>query len=173
METKVCSQCKVEKDSVEFHKNSRSKDALHCWCKECMRLYGKTTKRKEYETNRAQSPKRKEFLAKYAQTPICKEYRTKYFNKPEVNRRYRNSRYVTKYGITIEDYERMFSSQKGVCAVCGNPETAKNKTHLAVDHNHTTGAVRMLLCWKCNRDLGTYENRKLEFQQYLDTVDNL
>ena len=39
------------------------------------------------------------------------------------------------YGITIETYEKMFMSQKGVCAVCEKPEPS-HKGYLCVDHNH-------------------------------------
>ena len=54
------------------------------------------------------------------------------------------------YGITEEDYDRLFEEQGGVCAICGeSPED-----HLAVDHDHETKAVRGLLCRRCNSGLG-------------------
>ncbi len=37
MATKVCVKCKQEKPLLEFHKNSRSADGLHSYCKECNR----------------------------------------------------------------------------------------------------------------------------------------
>ena len=37
MTTKVCVKCKQEKPLLEFHKNSRSSDGLHSYCKECNR----------------------------------------------------------------------------------------------------------------------------------------
>jgi len=63
------------------------------------------------------------------------------------------------YGIDADEYERMFDTQKGVCAVCGQPETvvhpvSKKVARLAVDHNHQTGAVRGLLCMSCNMMIG-------------------
>lgn len=51
-------------------------------------------------------------------------------------------------GLTIEDYDRMLAEQGGVCAICGNPPKARR---LDVDHDHRTGAVRGLLCHRCNR----------------------
>jgi hypothetical protein len=63
------------------------------------------------------------------------------------------------YGIDLEDYNRMFAEQNGVCAACGFPESrieakTKKPKNLAVDHCHTTGRVRGLLCHYCNSALG-------------------
>lgn len=63
------------------------------------------------------------------------------------------------YGMTVEDYYVLHDQQNGVCAICGNEEASKHgKTgttfRLAVDHCHTTGKVRGLLCQNCNRAIG-------------------
>lgn len=58
-----------------------------------------------------------------------------------------------KYGITIDDYERMEMEQDYCCALCGEPELIQDRK-LAVDHDHDTGRVRGLLCFKCNTALG-------------------
>ncbi len=57
------------------------------------------------------------------------------------------------YGITLEDYNRMFAEQNGCCAICGKHQTELDRT-LAVDHCHKSGKVRKLLCIKCNAVLG-------------------
>ena len=54
---------------------------------------------------------------------------------------------LKKYGLTLEDYNEMLAAQGGGCAICG--KVYKNKA-LPVDHNHTTGKVRELLCNRCN-----------------------
>lgn len=59
------------------------------------------------------------------------------------------------YGITATDYYRMFKNQGGVCCICG---LESHNRKLAVDHNHTTGKVRGLLCQKCNLRLEVYED---------------
>jgi hypothetical protein len=62
----------------------------------------------------------------------------------------------TRYGITTADYDRMFEEQGGVCKLCNrNPH---KKTRLSVDHSHSTGFVRGLLCIPCNRSLGLLED---------------
>lgn len=68
----------------------------------------------------------------------------------------RRDKLLRKYGLTMEQYQSMFDAQKGVCAVCHRRST---RTNLHVDHNHTTGKVRGLLCHHCNLALGLIEAR--------------
>lgn len=56
---------------------------------------------------------------------------------------------LARFGITPDDYERMFREQNGLCAICGKPESFTNRI-LAVDHCHEKNKVRALLCGKCN-----------------------
>lgn len=76
------------------------------------------------------------------------------------------------YGMTIEDYDRLAESQNHVCAICGgvNPEHGRYGTQfrLAVDHNHKTGAVRGLLCNRCNRALGLIKDDPALLKSALD-----
>lgn len=71
-----------------------------------------------------------------------------------------------KYGISVKEYDAMFEQQGGVCAICS---AAPNGKRLAVDHNHTTGAVRALLCGPCNTALGVLEAHLEEVVQYVRT----
>lgn len=59
-----------------------------------------------------------------------------------------------RYGIGSEEYLKMFKSQNGVCAICGQPEYSKKRINLCVDHDHVTGAIRGLLCHRCNAGIG-------------------
>lgn len=58
-------------------------------------------------------------------------------------------------GIGSAEYDVMLLEQGGVCAICGNPPKEGGR-RLHVDHDHRTGAVRGLLCFRCNRMLPTY-----------------
>lgn len=60
-----------------------------------------------------------------------------------------------RYTLSQEDYDGLFVSQGGVCAICDSPPNSKA---LHVDHNHATGKVRGLLCDKCNRGLGYFND---------------
>jgi hypothetical protein len=64
----------------------------------------------------------------------------------------RRSHLKRTFGITQEQYERRLREQGGGCAVCQRPP--KPGTSLHVDHDHETGYVRGLLCFKCNAALG-------------------
>jgi hypothetical protein len=57
-----------------------------------------------------------------------------------------------RYGISEHDYQVMFTSQNGKCKLCNI------KAELHVDHCHTTGKVRGLLCGPCNRALGLFKD---------------
>jgi hypothetical protein len=78
----------------------------------------------------------------------------------------------SKYNITEEDYQKMFNEQNGVCKICGNHPSphGKNKTSvvLHIDHDHTTGKIRGLLCSRCNGALGWYEKCSEEIKSYLN-----
>lgn len=78
------------------------------------------------------------------------------------NPRARQSGYFKyRFGITLEDYERMHSEQGGVCAICEKPETVVYRgvvRNLCVDHDHVTGQVRGLLCHACNIAIGNFRD---------------
>lgn len=70
----------------------------------------------------------------------------------------RNSSLKHLYGMTLADYNRQFETQQGRCAICQTHQTTLKKP-LAVDHSHTTGLIRELLCFKCNLNLSVIENK--------------
>lgn len=72
-------------------------------------------------------------------------------------RRAYNAKLARRYGITAEDYDAMAEAQGHACAICHTPDpraAGTGKRRLAVDHDHTTGQVRGLLCGPCNSGLG-------------------
>lgn len=61
------------------------------------------------------------------------------------------------YGISLEQYNKVFEYQKKACAICKTPHVP-GKPRLSVDHCHTTGELRGLLCWGCNRKIGAFND---------------
>jgi hypothetical protein len=125
---KICNVCNQEKSLSEFFKDSRVSTGVIGRCKIC--------DKDKYKDNRVINRKR--------------------------NRKRNNDRTLQKlYGITLVDYNRMFQEQNGICAICGQPELQKNQfgvIRLAVDHNHIKGKVRGLLCSKCNKAIGIFND---------------
>jgi len=71
-----------------------------------------------------------------------------------------------KYGIGVDEKEQLFTEQECRCAACGATKTHK----WAVDHDPKTGAVRGILCLRCNTVLGFLEDANLMglLDAYLD-----
>lgn len=63
-----------------------------------------------------------------------------------------------KYGITYQDYESLLQQQGGGCAICGETKPFKDKRFLNVDHCHSTGQVRGILCQPCNTGIGKFKD---------------
>lgn len=122
-------------------------------CKSCYDAWLKSVnpeyKEKQRASNKAWIEKNKE-RAKASQ----KRWRAK--QDPSYNRR----KQLAKYNLSLDDYDELLAAQNGKCAICLK-SPAENK-NLNVDHCHTTGKVRGLLCFRCNFGLSyfaeDYEN---------------
>ena len=76
---------------------------------------------------------------------------------------YLNQGLLKNYGITIEQYRETLAKQGGVCAICKQPETTEIRGKviaMPVDHCHTSGKARGLLCTQCNRALGLFKDNQ-------------
>ena len=60
-----------------------------------------------------------------------------------------------QYGISLEEYYKLIEFQGGGCAICGRTQEPDGRK-LSIDHDHTTGKVRGVLCYSCNRALGLF-----------------
>jgi hypothetical protein len=111
----------------------------------------------------AATPARKLYMKEYrkANRKKCLSYYRNYkMRNPDVAK---NGHLRRKFNITKETYDLMLTAQNGVCAICLCPET---RTHhktgklkdLSVDHCHTTGKIRGLLCFSCNSSLGKFKD---------------
>ncbi|MFI5397592.1 MAG: endonuclease domain-containing protein [Candidatus Binatia bacterium] len=91
----------------------------------------------------------------------------KYHEDPEKARAYNRARHAAnprwqfsatlkqKYGITADDYDRLFAAQKGVCRLCGGLLTVGKR--LNIDHDHKTGRICGLVHSQCNTALGVVD----------------
>lgn len=126
---KTCSWCKVEKPKDKFGPDERIKDGLHAVCRACVNARQLEPKRKQRQT-------------------------------PEGKLLSRHRQLKCLYGITLDDFNVMLKEQNDRCAICHTnvPGGPGSPGSFAVDHDHTTGKVRGLLCARCNRNLAIVEN---------------
>lgn len=71
-----------------------------------------------------------------------------------------------RYGLTEDDYARILTDQRGLCAICDEPMTGSRGP--LVDHDHETGHVRGLLCQHCNTMLGAAKDQPLRLLRGAD-----
>ena len=129
---KTCTKCNTEKELTEFY-GQLTRGTLRASCKSCEKQRRKTY----YQQHRSEE-----------------QEKSRNYNRK--NRKYhRNKSLQYKYGIDDIKYTTMWNHQKGKCLVCNEPEQDKA---LAVDHCHTTGNVRGLLCSNCNTGLGQFQD---------------
>jgi len=164
MLTKTRTACGNKKVLTLFYIDRRAKCGRTSECKSCVCLRvkrwdsanpGKAKRRSAewYAKNRENV-----LLAsrdKYRRDPekfiaIAKEWRRK---NPAEYLKIRRKKLLQTYGLSLDAYSARLQRQRGLCACCGDPPSGKHR-FLCVDHNHTTGAVRDLLCPACNTLLG-------------------
>jgi hypothetical protein len=86
---------------------------------------------------------------------VTKNYQAKY---PELKKTYdQNHRLKNIFGITIEQYTELGNKHGWKCCICEKTET-ENKRKLAIDHDHSTGRIRGILCGNCNRGIGNLKD---------------
>lgn len=127
---KHCSTCGTEKPIESFHRNPKTKDKRNAKCASCSSEYYKSY----YSRVRRERGDHK-------------------FN----NRSTWSSKLKQKFGITADDYDQMLENQNGVCKIC--LRTEPSGTRLAVDHCHSTGKIRGLLCSNCNKGIGMFQDQ--------------
>jgi len=146
---KKCAECGIEKSTTEFYLSRRKKPVGRC--KVCCR-----------KRHRELWHKNRDFMHQYHRR-YRKEHPEKRWDKVHPDRARnlqqrcgRKYRLKFEFGITLEEYDRMFKLQEGKCYLCHIPQSSL-KNRLCIDHDHTTGKIRHLLCHKCNRGLGVVE----------------
>lgn len=138
---KVCKKCQETKALKEFYKERGTKDGHRNECKKCRDMYRESHRDK----NRA------EYNA----------WHVKYMKEHPLSIKQKNQNALRvlrwRYGLSIEDYEKMLRDQNGHCALCTKTKSLKGQK-LAVDHCHKSKKIRGLLCGGCNRDIAILDN---------------
>lgn len=85
---------------------------------------------------------------------VVEKNKIRRLENPDKFRDYDLKRY---FGIGIKEYNEMFNGQEGCCKICKKHQTSQRRA-LAVDHCHSTGLIRGLLCEGCNKGLGQFRD---------------
>lgn len=142
---KTCSRCKRNKLLTDYTKDFKGRNGLSAQCKVCQ----KERRDKTFK-------ERQNLWRRYAGKNIEK-----------LKRRDKEYNLKRKFGMTMEDYDKMLAAQKNGCAICG-VEKSKNGKALAVDHCHQTGLIRGLLCNEHNTALGLFSENLEIMQKAID-----
>ena len=102
------------------------------------------------------------YKRQYSEKHLIRERNRKRLYGATHKQRQRDKHLQRTYNITYEQYDRMLTEQNGLCAICGYPERHKTPTGiikpLSVDHDHSSGQLRNLLCADCNHGLGNLKD---------------
>jgi RNA polymerase-binding transcription factor DksA len=161
---KRCKNCRETKSFDSFYANPTGRHGLRPECKECT----KERRKKWYVQNREREIERVRQWAMANPDKIADRIAASHGTERK-KLADRKSYLKRKYGITIADYERMLEAQGGVCAICGEARPEERTLH--VDHDHETGVIRGLLCFRCNNALGDFREEYELFQRAADYLD--
>lgn len=165
---KLCSTCNIEKPNSEFYRRGGKEGLgetpkLRSNCKECHHLIvnkrgaGTQESRDKYNLDkRKRSENYRRVTSSYVPGALASERR---------KIRIRDSALRFNYGINLDDFNKMKEEQNGCCFIC-KIETP----NLCVDHCHSTGTVRKLLCSRCNLGLGMLGENVETIKNMLDYI---
>lgn len=145
---KRCARCRQRKPVTSFGISATRKAGLHPYCKDCSCAYAKEWRKRNPEKRKAQAARHYQRHRTRLREERHKWYRE---HSAEHNRTVNASRLLRRYGITTDHYAALVAIQDGKCAIC---QTIPNGRPLEIDHDHGTGRIRGLLCFRCNLALG-------------------
>lgn len=144
METKKCRECGEYKSLLDFHKKTKSKDGRQSKCKEC--------NQKSVEKWQKDNPDKYEATWK-------RQIAT---DGALLKRRLRT------YQLSEQEYNELLEKCEGKCTIC--KEVPSN--WLVIDHCHTSGVVRGLLCNNCNTGLGYFKDDPIRMLNAIEYLNN-
>lgn len=154
VQQKTCTDCRTSKPVSSFTKERRGKYGVKSKCKRCVRV--------------------RERAYREANKDKYKAYYTKTNKEAKESGRRLDWYLQSTYGITLDEYTTILTTQCGKCAICGTTDKGRYN-RFYVDHCHTTGVVRGLLCEACNYLLGhAYDNQTtlIAAARYLQEHEN-
>lgn len=154
----------------------KSTEKTRAYYREYMREWKKKNGEKIKGYAKKRYPKIKEKKAKYNKEwrEKNREHVVEYYTEKNKTDKAKDGKYQSKikknFGLSLDEYNKMFEAQNGRCKICDRHQSEFNY-RLGVDHNHTTGQIRGLLCKSCNSVIGYINddsNIAKKMAEYLD-----
>ncbi len=153
---KTCITCERRLSVKAFTKNAARPDGLQSKCRDCQQAVRNERRERICEVQREWYSRNK--------LSIKKKYKEWYDkNKKEESARARATykknhirRRCVKWGFDVEEVTKLVEASDGNCDICCGVNA--NGKRLAIDHNHSTGKVRGLLCSLCNTAIGKFKD---------------
>jgi hypothetical protein len=147
---KRCARCTELKSVEGWIKSDRWSDGFYPYCPAC-----KSDKAKEFYAMHSEKIKarvgqhREDNIDKVHEYDIKRKAAERDADPEAFRLKKRRYELMRNFGITLEQYNELLEKQEGVCFICSKHPDEERKA-LAVDHNHTTGEIRGILCYRCN-----------------------
>jgi len=138
---KQCIKCGEVKDYADFYSYKR-KSGTTGYRNKCRTCMWKEDKARDSFT-RINNEKKARLL----------EWKKANYEKVGIYRRRSEFKLL---GVDVDEAEKLYQSHSGHCDICGN--TCTSGKRLALDHCHTTGKIRGMLCGNCNTGLGKFKD---------------
>lgn len=146
---KVCSKCQQTKETSSFYKQGNK---FASWCKECHGSDMKNRRDTDEEFRKKCVEKCKEYYRKNREQ--LRKQKREWAAENKDRNRYR--RIEIGFGLSQEQFDAVFEHQGKCCGICKSETYGKSRNRLSwhIDHDHSTGVVRGILCSRCNPMLG-------------------
>lgn len=154
-ETKICTGCKLSLPTSGFYLDGKGRGRRMARCIACVR--SATSIRDKSEGHKLRKLERQRINRERPEIRAkMNGWRKKNIDKARESER--KSQLKTKYGLTVDEFDGMMARQNYKCLICqenisGKP-SRQARRRAAVDHDHSTGAVRGILCSPCNAGIG-------------------
>jgi hypothetical protein len=176
---KRCPDCGQGKPHEAFGKNRSRPDGLAFYCRSCFRARSSAQYRRSREATGKQVRSRETHPAGQKRCADCREVKpVEAFDRAASQSggyncyckscrrgRERAARFLRVYGLTLEARDALIAGQGCVCAICQEAEPVH------VDHDHVTGVVRGVVCFRCNSGIGQFDDRADLMRKAIDYLE--
>lgn len=145
---KTCTKCKEEKSIEQFPPNKKTLDKRGSWCKGCVAPLGK----EDYKKNK-----------------VDRDLKTKKWQK-ENRHKLKGYRLKKQFNMSNSDFDTLLKAQDHKCLIC-NAHESQIDTVMCIDHCHSTGKIRGLLCRSCNLAIGLLKDNIPALKRAIDYLD--